>query len=81
VERIAGLEANMAARKIVVSSSISYQIDRTAKNLKKVRPRVSAADQKKIDLEIKELAKCKNALRPFCHRMTHKFRPKVEDER
>jgi hypothetical protein len=71
----------MAARKIVVPSSISTQIDRTAKNLKKVRPRVSAADRKKIDLEIKALASCRKALGVFCRKMTHVFKPRPADER
>jgi hypothetical protein len=81
VERNAGLEALMAARKIMVSSSISAQIDSTAKKLKKARPRVSAPDQKKIDLEIKALASCKKALGVFCRKMTHSFRPKPEGEK
>lgn len=71
----------MAARKIVVPSSIATQIDKTAKNLKKVRPRVSRADQKKIDLEIKALAGCKRALSVFCRKMTHVFKPKPVEER
>jgi hypothetical protein len=71
----------MAARKIVVPSSVSVQIDKTAKALKKVRPRVSARDQKKIDLEIKALAGCQKALRVFCRKMTHSFQPKPAGER
>jgi hypothetical protein len=71
----------MAARKIVVPSSVSVQIDKTAKALKKVRPRVSAPDQKKIDLEIKALASCKKALGVFCRKMTHAFNPKPVEER
>ena len=71
----------MAARKIVVPSSISVQIDKTAKNLKKVRPRVSPADQRKIDLEIKALASCKKALGVFCKKMTHAFKPKPVGEK
>jgi hypothetical protein len=78
---IASLEALMAARKIVVLSSITTQIDKTAKSLRKVRPRVSTADQKKIDLEIKALASCKKALSVFCRKMTHAFKPKPVEER
>jgi len=81
VELIAGLEAHMADRKIIVPSTILDQIKKTAEKLRKVRPRVSSKDQTKIDLEIKELAKCKNALRVYCRKMTHAFRPKEEDER
>jgi hypothetical protein len=82
VELIASPEAHMAERKIIiVLSSVLDQIEKTTKKLRKVRARVSAQDQTKIDLEIKDLAKCKKALRPYCARMTHRFRAKAEDER
>jgi hypothetical protein len=66
----------MAKRKLEISlSPIVAQIDKTKKKLESLRPRVSAADQKDIDLEIKELLQCRKELAAFCRRMTHSFKP------
>jgi hypothetical protein len=66
----------MAKQKLEVSlSPIAAQIDKAATKLKSLRPRVSSADQKKIDLEIKELQKVRKGLAAFCRRMTHSFKP------
>jgi hypothetical protein len=71
----------MAAKKIKFSSAVGTHIDKTTKKLKSVRSRVSAKDQKKIDLEIKALASCKKTLSAFCGKMTHAFDPKSAGEK
>jgi hypothetical protein len=70
----------MAKRKIqkVLLSPIATQIDKVHKKLKTLRPRVSEADQEKIDLEIKELLTFRKDLAGFCKRMTQPFRLKPE---
>jgi hypothetical protein len=70
----------MAKPKLEVSlSPIATQIDKAAKKLKSLRSSVSSADQKKIDLEIKELLKVRKGLAAFCKRMTHAFKPAPEE--
>ncbi len=57
----------MAKRKLGVSlSPIAAQIDKAEKNLRKLKPRVSPADRKKIDLEIKDLKKIRKAVAKAC---------------
>jgi hypothetical protein len=69
----------MAKPRLEISlSPIAAQIDKAQKKLKSLRPRVSAADQKDIDLEIKELLKCRKEIVAFCGRMTHIFKPTPE---
>jgi hypothetical protein len=69
----------MAKLKLEISlSPIAAQIDKAKKKLESLRPRVSAADQKDIDLEIKELLKCRKELAAFCRRMTHSFKPALK---
>ena len=70
----------MAKRKVekVLLSPIATQIDKVRKRLKSLRPRVSKADQEKIDLEIKELLKFRKDLVGYCKRMTQPFRIPLE---
>jgi len=66
----------MAKPKLKISlSPIAAQIDKAQKKLESLRPRVSAADQKDIDLEIKDLRKCRKGITAFCGSMTHIFKP------
>jgi hypothetical protein len=69
----------MAGRKLTVSfSPVVKQIDKAAKTLKSMRPRVSALDQKKIDLELKDLKNCRKVLSRRCpgKTMSHSFHPR-----
>ena len=54
---------------------IAAQIDKAQAKMESLRPKVSAADQKAIDLEIKKLEKFRKELAEFCGRMTHGFNP------
>jgi hypothetical protein len=67
----------MAKKKVVLSlPGIPAQLERGAKKLRAIRRKVSMADRKKIDLEIKKIGECKKALSAFCKgKMTHAFDP------
>jgi hypothetical protein len=79
VRLFAALEAHMAKPKLEISlSPIAAQIDKAKKKMESLRPRVSAADQKDIDLEITELLKCRKELAAFCRKMTHAFKPALK---
>jgi cell division septal protein FtsQ len=64
----------MAKRKLRVRfSPIAAQIKKVAKKLKSIRARVSAADQKTIDLELRDLKQCKKNLSSRCLRMNRYY--------
>jgi hypothetical protein len=66
----------MAKRKLEVTlKPIATQIDKSQAKMESLRPKVSAADKKAIDLEIKKLEKFRKELAEFCGRMTHGFKP------
>ena len=67
----------MAKKKLEISlSPIAAQIDKAGKKLKSLRSQVSTSDQKKIDLEIKDLKKIRAVVVKACGgRMTHAFSP------
>jgi hypothetical protein len=67
----------MAKKKVVLSlPGIPAQLDSATKKLRAIRRKVSVADRRKIDLEIKKIAECKKSLNVFCKgRMTHTFAP------
>lgn len=67
----------MAKKKLEISlSPIAAQIDKAEKQLKSLRSQVSASDQRKIDLEIKDLKKIRTVVVKACGgRMTHVFSP------
>jgi hypothetical protein len=71
----------MAKRKVekVLLSPIAAQIDKVHKRLKSLRPRVSKADQAKIDLEIEELRTFRKELAGFCRKMTQPFKLAPEE--
>ena len=70
----------MAKRKLEVTlTPIAAQIDKARATMKSLRPSVSRADQKAIDLEIKKLSKFRKELADFCGRMTHGFKPAREE--
>jgi|HubBroStandDraft_6_1064221.scaffolds.fasta_scaffold1360052_2 hypothetical protein len=50
----------------VTLHAVSFEIERVQKKLKNIRSRVSAADQKKIDLQLRSLKKCGNEVKNFC---------------
>jgi hypothetical protein len=50
----------------VTMHSVAREIQRMEKKLKGIRSRVSAADQKKIDLQLRSLKKCGNEVKNFC---------------
>ncbi len=54
------------------TAPVGREIVKAQKKLKKIRPHVSAANQKKIDLEIKALDDCHKKVRNFCRpTLTH----------
>ena len=64
----------MTKRKLKVSfSPIATQIEKTAKKLKSIRARVSAPDQKTIDLELRDLKRCYSMLSSLCYRMNRAY--------
>jgi hypothetical protein len=66
----------MAKRKLEITlTPIATQIDKAQAKMKSLRPKVSAADKKAIDLELEKLKKFKKELADFCGRMTHPFDP------
>jgi predicted deacetylase len=68
----------MARRKLTVRfSPIATQIKKVAKKLKSIRARVSAADQKTIDLELRDLKQCNKTLSSGCFRMNHYYRARA----
>jgi hypothetical protein len=71
------LEERVAKKKLEISlSPIAAQIDKAKKKLKSLRSQVSTSDQKKIDLEIKDLKKIRGVVVKACGgRMTHAFSP------
>ncbi|MGA2428689.1 MAG: hypothetical protein ABSH13_09310 [Candidatus Acidiferrum sp.] len=61
----------MAKPKLKASlSPIAAQIDKTAMQLKSLRPKASSAGQRKIDLDIRKLKKIRKGLAAICHNMT-----------
>ena len=50
----------------VTMHSVAREIQRMEKKLKGIRSRVSAADQKKIELQIRSLKKCNSEIKNFC---------------
>ena len=72
----------MAKKKLVVSlKPIKVQIQKAEKSLRKIKPKVSPADRKQIDLDIKNLNTALATLRNICHGiMTHGFSPAGDDE-
>jgi spermidine/putrescine-binding protein len=68
----------MAKKKLVVSlKPIKEQIQKAEKNLRKIKPKVSVADRKQIDLDIKNLNAALATVREICKNgiMTHGFDP------
>jgi hypothetical protein len=64
----------MAKRKLEVRfSPIATQIKKVAKKLKSIRARVSPADQKTIDLELRDLKQCNKTLSSRCLRMNRYY--------
>jgi hypothetical protein len=66
----------MATKKFKVKlSSITKEIDRATKELKKIRKHLSAEHKKKVDLHMKSLASAKSLVSPICNagRMTASF--------
>jgi hypothetical protein len=72
----------MAKKKLVVSlSPIKKQIQAAEKSLRSFKPQVSAADRKRIDLDIKNLKAALAAMAKVCHgTMTHGFAPADDEE-
>lgn len=46
--------------------SITQEIKKSEKKLRAIRAKVTPADQKKIDLELRELEKCARSIQFFC---------------
>ena len=68
----------MAKRKLTVRfSPIATQIKKVAKKLKSIRARVSAADQKTIDLQLRDLIQCNKKLSSGCLRMNHYYKTRA----
>lgn len=68
----------MAKRKLKVRfSPIAAQIKKVAKKLKSIRARVSAADQKTIDLELRDLKECNKTLSARCLRMNRYYKARA----
>jgi hypothetical protein len=66
----------MAKRKLEITlTPIARQIDKARAKMESLRPKVSAADKRAIDREIKKLKKCRKELAEFCGTMTHPFKP------
>jgi hypothetical protein len=72
----------MAKKKLVVSlAPIKVQIRKAEQSLRKLRPKVSAAGKKQIELDIKELQGVLAQLTKGCKGiMTHAFEPADNDE-
>jgi len=73
----------MAKKKLVVSlKPIKEQIQKAEKSLRKIKPKVSAADRKQIDLDIKNLNAALATVRTICKNgiMTHGFAPADNDK-
>jgi hypothetical protein len=50
----------------VTLHAVTREIEKVQKKLKGIRRRVSSADQKKIDLQMRSLKKCANEVKHFC---------------
>jgi hypothetical protein len=76
------MEACMAKKKLEVSlTPIATQIDKAAAKLKSLKSRVSKADGRKIDSELKDLVKARKLVVHACGgKMTPVFAPKPEQE-
>jgi hypothetical protein len=76
------MEACMAKKKLEVSlTPIATQIDKAAEKLKSLKSRVSKADGRKIDSELKDLVKARKLVVHACGgKMTPVFAPKPEQE-
>jgi hypothetical protein len=72
----------MAKKKLVVSlAPIKIQIKKAEQSLRKLKPKVSVAGKKQIDLNIKELQGALALLTKGCKGiMTHAFQPAEDDE-
>ena len=55
----------MAVMKVTLHS-VSDEIEKVQKKLKSIRSKVSKADQKRIDLELRKLEKCNGNIKNFC---------------
>jgi hypothetical protein len=55
----------MAEMKVTMHS-VTREIEKVQKKLKSIRSRVSKADQKKIDLQLRKLETCGNNVKNFC---------------
>jgi hypothetical protein len=51
--------------------NITREIAKAEKKLRAIRGKVAKADQKKIELELRELAKCKKTVTFFCRPLVH----------
>jgi cell division septal protein FtsQ len=58
-------------------SPIAAQIRKVVKKLKSIRARVSAADQKTIDLELRDLKECNKTLSSRCFRMSRYYKTRA----
>jgi hypothetical protein len=71
----------MARKKLEISlSPIAVQIDKAAKKLRSLKSKVSTADRRKIESEIKDLTKIRAVVVKVCGgRMTRAFLPAAEE--
>jgi hypothetical protein len=51
--------------------SITKEITKAEKKLRAIRGKVAAADRKKIDLELRDLARCGKLVKHFCRPLLH----------
>jgi hypothetical protein len=72
----------MAKKKLEVSlKPIKTEIDKAEKELKSLKSRVSRADRRKVDSDLKDLVKIRALVIRSCRStMTHIFVPKPDEE-
>jgi hypothetical protein len=72
----------MGRKKLEISlSPIAVQVDKAAKKLKALKPKVSASDRKAIDKELKDLTSIRAIVVKLCGgRMTRAFLPESPEE-
>ncbi len=51
--------------------NITKEIKKSEKKLRAIRAKVTPADRKKIDLELRDLAKCARGIQIFCRPLVH----------
>ena len=51
--------------------NITKEIKNSEKKLRAIRGKVAAADQKKIDLELRRLVECGKEIQQFCRPLVH----------